>query len=298
MNVHRSPMSTGRSTGSAPDLSKMKDSESSQITLRKRKQPDGDFAESLSDFRHELTSTMKEMLNIQNEYIKRLCDDFSEFKNQLSDIKKEQIAQKASISELNKQSCTHDQKLTQLENELIIANTKISELSDQLLAKEQLNRINNLEISGIPSSKGENLHNIVNKLAAKVGFTLNSTDIDHINRVRRYPHKNSTASQFVPIPNIIIKFTQRNRKIEFLAAVRARRGLTTADLGMDGAAGPVFVSDHLAPQNKLLYGRVRQLGREAGYKYIWVNECKIFIRKNDTSKIILISSVEDLKKIQ
>lgn len=83
-----------------------------------------------------------------------------------------------------------------------------------------------------------------------------------------------------------------------LAAIRARRGLTTADLDIDGPARPVFVNDHLAPLNKLLYGRVRKLGKELGYKYIWLNDCKIFVRKNDTSKAILISSEADLVKIK
>lgn len=191
-----------------------------------------------------------------------------------------------------------------LQKDMVEINTRYKLLTEHSLLKEQQGRYNNLEISGVPFHKGENLLSLLTLIASKVGFSLLPSDIDYIHRVRRYPRKNlktssdSTSNEDEQTQNIICRFTQRYRKNEMLAAVRARRGLTTADVGIDGAARPVFVNDHLAPHNKMLYGRARRAGHELGYKYIWLSDCKIFLRKSDTSKAILISNEDDLCKIK
>ncbi|KAI8429265.1 hypothetical protein MSG28_007771 [Choristoneura fumiferana] len=71
-------------------------------------------------------------------------------------------------------------------------------------------------------------------------------------------------------PAIVVRFTQRRRKNELLAAVRARRGLTTSDIGLPGPAAAVYVGDHLTPVNKLLLKQARQLKLEHNYSYLWV----------------------------
>ncbi|KAL4721039.1 hypothetical protein ACJJTC_018922 [Scirpophaga incertulas] len=142
-----------------------------------------------------------------------------------------------------------------------------------------------------------------NRRVPAVALPLSVSDIDYIHRVRRYPRP-STSKDGLPdakspdMSNIIVRFTQRSKKNDLLAAVRARRGLYTSDLDIDGPASVVFVNDHLAPHNKILYSQVRTMGRSKGYKYIWINDCKIFLRKNDTSKAIHISNSDDLSKIK
>lgn len=69
-----------------------------------------------------------------------------------------------------------------------------------------------------------------------------------------------------------MRFTQRKRKEQLIAAVRARRGLTTADIGMPGRASNLYVGDHLTPINKLLLKRVRELKVEKNYMYICMSE--------------------------
>ncbi|CAB3240741.1 unnamed protein product [Arctia plantaginis] len=86
------------------------------------------------------------------------------------------------------------------------------------------------------------------------------------------------------------------RKRKTLMTVKARRGLTTADISLDGAARPIYLNEHLAPH--MLYSKTRKLGLERGYTYIWMKDCKIFLRKNDSSKPMLIATEEDLAKIK
>ncbi|KAL0838632.1 hypothetical protein ABMA28_016714 [Loxostege sticticalis] len=333
MNTQRTP--PGGSTGSHPNLSQLTENEfHDQITLRKRKTPDCDnicfelFRRELNNtmaaHRQELRNTVQELqksisssfeslVEKQNESIRKLHEDLCTLKSEVYDLKLNQHSiQKEHndfVADLSKQKNDHNnlcEKTKTLECDLIDAKKQIKELTEQQNIKDQQGRINNLEISGVPQTKGENLYNVLHIIATKIGFALSSADVDFIHRVRRFttkaPRNNlhthegeSTASS---VPNIIVKFTQRKRKCEFLAAVRARRGLTTADLDIDGASSPIFINDHLTPHNKVIYARARRLGKELGYKYIWLNDCKIFLRKSDTTKSILINNEKDLDRIK
>lgn len=98
-------------------------------------------------------------------------------------------------------------------------------------------------------------------------------------------------------PAIIVKFTRRITKDQLLAAVRARRGLTTADIGLAGPATNIYVGDHLTPSNKLLLKQARQLKVDLNYSFLWIRDCKIFLRKNDKSKVIRVQNQSDLDKL-
>ncbi|KAL4704360.1 hypothetical protein ACJJTC_010745 [Scirpophaga incertulas] len=164
--------------------------------------------------------------------------------------------------------------------------------------RDQLSRLNNLEISGIPISKGENLNTILHTVCNKAGFTLKETDIDTIHRVRRFSSGNDTKQRDSRPPAIIVSFTQRRRKDELLACVRARRGLSTTDVDLPGAPLPIYLSDHLTPAKKILLKLARELKNELGYSYLWVRDCKIMMRKNDTSKFIRITNENDLLSLK
>ncbi|XP_063635427.1 uncharacterized protein LOC134806063 [Cydia splendana] len=165
--------------------------------------------------------------------------------------------------------------------------------------RDQFARLNNVEISGIPQRDGENLLTVFKNITVTVGFELRETDVDTIHRVRRYPNSTSGGRAADPRPPaIIIRFSQRRRKDELVAAVRARRNLTTADAGLPGPATAVYVNEHLTSSNKLLLKRARDLKAELNYTYLWVKQCKIYMRKNDKSKVYAINSESDLAKLK
>ncbi|XP_060802965.1 uncharacterized protein LOC132902341 [Amyelois transitella] len=281
----------------------------------KRKTPDChcNIQEIMSDFQKKMTISFNESLATQSEQINSslnlLRDDVNSFTGQINELNatmhkiiEDQSTLKEEITDLRSSNDKTNKKMVNIECDVNNLASKVSELTDQLRLKEQQGRINNLEITGIPIVKGENLYTIVGNIASKIGISLKPTDIDFIHRVRRF--NNAQTSEIKPArdatlaPNIIVRFTQRKRKTDMLTAARARRGLTTADAGLDGPASPIFISDHLTPQNKLLYKQVRTIAKEKLYKYVWLSDCKIFVRKSDTSHAILVSRESDLIKIK
>lgn len=316
MSVQRSPPRTS----SQPDLSKLCPDDLVNVAMRKRRGPDChcDHKGLMEDFYNRITTTFNAALESQNKTIKCVLDgvreDFSEFKKQISEIKSsiqkisdEQSVLKNDIVVLKSDTDLNTQRLKSMTNEIADLRSTTGNLTEQLRVREQQGRINNIEISGIRIQKGENLNTILQNIASKLNFTLMPTDIDCIHRVRRFnttDNDGSTKAEGIKsqdlssIPNIVVKFTQRQRKNEMLAAARARRNLTTVDAGLNGPSSPVYISDHLAPHNKLLYKQTRLLAKQKNYKYIWLSDCKILLRKNDTSRVQLVSCEADLSKIK
>ncbi|KAL4717520.1 hypothetical protein ACJJTC_000669 [Scirpophaga incertulas] len=164
-------------------------------------------------------------------------------------------------------------EIPKLKQDLVSAKSSILALELELEQRDQLARMNNVEISGIPVSTGENVITLLRDISNKVGYSLDDRDIDGVMRVRR------------------------SGKDQFLAAVSSRRGLTTTDINVSGPLHNIYVSDHLSPRNKLLLKRARQAKADMGYSYLWVRDCKILMRRNDKSKAIVIKNDEDITKL-
>ncbi|KAL4721419.1 hypothetical protein ACJJTC_018674 [Scirpophaga incertulas] len=257
MGTQRSP--PARSCGSQPNLTQLKDDEfSNQVITRKRKTPECDsncvlgfqrqlnstFAqyrqelkETLMEFQKGLTKSFESLMDKQNQNITQINNELNNIRSEISNIKEcnqktqaEHIKIVTTTNNLKNNIETWNTRTQSLENDLEVAKQQIKELADQLRRGEQYCRLNNLEISGVPCSKTENLHTILHKISVKIGFSLSPSDINHIQRVKPFVRgekrktQESYGEQSQPVSNIIVCFTQRRKKNDFLAAVRARRG--------------------------------------------------------------------------
>lgn len=265
-----------------------------------------------------LTTIYQEIKSLREEF-----KAFAEIRNQFPILLEDTRRITEHIKEIDGRMSAYNDRLQMVESKLLIvtdlgdelkrASNTIRELRQENSIRDQFSRLNNIEITGMPYAKGENLMSILHNMTVKVGINLAEDDVDYIQRVRTYAPANEkpggvsgslvhagdagTRSAAGRPPNIIVRFTRRRRKDELLAAVRARRGLTTADLGFNGSSRNVFFNDHLTPQNKLILKRARELKIKCDYNFLWVRDCRIFVRKDERSKSIRISGDDDLKKI-
>jgi predicted transcriptional regulator len=195
--------------------------------------------------------------------------------------------------------------VAKLQSELNAATSVISTLQHENETREQYSRMNNVEISGLPYIKGENLISILDTIYTVVGLKLEVGYIDNVQRVRRFQNghsdgndKNHEQSSYTREPAVIVKFTRRMYKDQFLSAVRARKGITTPSIGLLGPAVNLYMGDHLTPASKLLLKRARELKRDNKLAYLWIRDCKILARKTETSKVMVIDRKFDFNKIK
>lgn len=241
----------------------------------------------LRAFRSDFVGMRSDMQRVTDS-IQEINKKFGEMESRFSDIEDRLMINESKAALMPK-----------LRQDLDSAKDSISALENELQQRDQLARMNNVEISGIPIATGENLSTLLRAISNKVGYSLDDRDVDGVTRVRRFEASSASVESSVSRPPaIIVKFARRLCKDKFLAAVRSRRGLTTADVDLSGPSLNVYVSDHLTPRNKQLLKRARQIKAELNYSYLWVRDCKILMRKNERSKVVVIKNDADISKLK
>lgn len=190
---------------------------------------------------------------------------------------------------------TNNYKNVKKENDIL--NKTVGDLSQRLNYLEQQARSNNLEIQCLPENKQENLFTVVKQLGSVVGCEIKDSDIMNCTRTAKLQTSNdrprSVVVQLVS-PKIrdlllasVIKYNKRTPETK----------LSTADLGLAGSKSPVYVVEHLSPAHKALHAATRLRAKEKGYKFVWIRNGRIFVRKNIDSDHILIKNLEAINKI-
>lgn len=171
--------------------------------------------------------------------------------------------------------------------------TELDQMNMRLNGLEQMSRINNLEIVGIPERENENLLQIVEKISQVVDSKLDVADIDCVHRVPL--NKNGTSQ----IKNIVVKLHSRRKKEDLMAAFKqSKRNTESNSLKIEGVSEQIFINEHLTIQNKLLFKEAREIAKAKHYKYVWVKHCNIYMRKDDNSRILQIRSHDSLSKLK
>jgi hypothetical protein len=227
--------------------------------------------------------TTVQALDSKFKYVEKEIKSMQESTQYLSDQQEDIIIKVETLAESTK-------KIVNIESELNVVKKQYRELQLEMNLNDQRERLLNLEIVGVPEEKNEDLSDILLEMAKKIEDSLEATDIVQVNRV----------SPKIRVPgrprNIIAKLTSRLLKDNIISSARKHRP-TSGDLNISGAPKNIYVNEHLTISNKLLLQKCKQLSKEKNYQYVWAKHGRIYVRKNDTSPAILITSEEDQKKI-
>lgn len=175
----------------------------------------------------------------------------------------------------------------------------VNDVSTRLQLAEQHLRESNVEINGLPEHKSENLVTTLLHLGSVVENPLVDADILHISRVAKLNRKNDDTRP----RTVVVKLRSQRHRDSILAAVarfnrkNAQDKLSTNHLGLAGPRNPVFVSEHLSPSNKALHAATRIEAKTREYKFVWVRNGRIYVRKNESSQAIHIRNKESLHRM-
>lgn len=184
-------------------------------------------------------------------------------------------------------------------NDISLLKTECSHLRSELEQMHQQARMNNIEICGIPERKGENVISIVKKVSEIINCPVENLEILETHRVTRFPasddNQNSNAHK-----NIVVKFSTRDMKNKFMQAVKGKKdkGLFINEINSNwGENERFYINEHLTPYFKLLYKKTRQFCITNKYKYCWVKDTKIFVKKSDNNRAIHITNEMVLNRL-
>lgn len=167
---------------------------------------------------------------------------------------------------------------------------KVSELEQKIDDMEQYSRLNSVEIQGVPENKNEDIVQVVKEVGKALNMDISESMIDACHRLGRRPGPGG------PPPGIIVRFVRRLDKEELMKKRRVKSNFSTRhmNLGMDQ---PVYINEALSPARRRLLAEARKLKREKEFRFLWVRNGKIFIRREEAGKVIQVTCQADLANL-
>lgn len=228
----------------------------------------------------EILKEMRKDMNENSNKIALRLDKVEQF------IYKELETLKLEIKSLKKENETLKKTCLELKNENQNAYGQIDKIEGDMHEMQQYSRNRNIEIVGIPLTEKEDILKVTEKLASVLNVTYETKDISAVHRLPSRNGKN---------PNIVVQFVSRFKRQEWLVASKGRK-LNAKQLSTHLKDSNIYVNEHLTPYNKTLLGRARGLRKESVVDFVWCKEGKIFVRKKDGDKAVLIKRMEDLEQ--
>lgn len=145
---------------------------------------------------------------------------------------------------------------------------------------------NHIEIVGVPDNKNENCVKIVEDIASKLG--------KQVSVVKAYRIRSRIPDKPMKIVAELMSTDQKTDLMELSKKKKIRSNNINENWGSAG----IFINNYLTKYNSNLFYKARNFAKEKHFKYVWFKDCKIFIKKNETSQSLIINEEADLLKIR
>lgn len=240
--------------------------------------------------------------NVPNTDLQSLTSEIRLLRQTMIDM---QSAINTRLDSISDKLLDFDSRIKSLEEyrtENVSLRTELESLQDQVNRQSQIYLKNELEVVGLMENPNENPYHLVLTTAKKIGLDLTEQDLDHATRVGPRPKGNSYENgvlKHVYRP-LAVRFTRKAKRDEFIRQARSRRDLDSNQLVDKSPSNKIYVNERLTQHNRRLFRDARSYAEELGYKYCWVRNGSIYLRKRegrDGSPPILISSEKDLKSL-
>lgn len=237
------------------------------------------------------------------EDVKLFRSEFKMMREEIMDYKRFRVESSSrlddvlsKINEMGQRLCILEQR----EPDVKTMQQTIQNMEGQLNEREQESMANVIEIYGLSELPGENLGHLITVVGQKIGVTLDERDVDYVTRVGG--RRSSAPAAGVPGASdagdrprpVVLKLTRRKVKDELLKAARVRRGLSTADIGLQGFDRKVFLNERLSKANRELFYNARAKAKEHSYKYVWTQGGQVLARRAAGHAALRIRSKADL----
>lgn len=249
--------------------------------------------------REDVRSIMREeiggMLSTLNQNISTLADSVKE---ELTEMKESLKFFSTKYDDLVFELTASRDLVKNLQDENKRVSSAVVDLQTRLNQLEQYARNSNLEIQCVPENRNENLVSTIVQLGRVVGSDIKEEDIKNCTRIAKLNSSNARPR------SIVAEFNSPRARDIVLASVikfnksRPNDKLNTSNLGMGGDRKQIYVVEHLSTANKALHAAARLKAKEKCYKYVWVRNGRIFMRKNDNTDCIFVRNLDSLSNLK
>lgn len=241
-----------------------------------------------------LSNLLDEKLQPFTDKLDKVCKEMSDLRSSVEHINHQFDMLKNKLE--NQEKATKEVKLENsfLKAEVLRLSGVVKSHADNLNNIEQYLRRDYLEIHGIPENSFvvEDTTSLVLQVGNLMNLELEKEDISICHRL---PAKKKSTSQ---PRSIIVKFTRRQVREDFYRAKGQLKFKNTGDLGLTHVNhNKIFINESLSPSNQELFYKARKFKRDFGFKHVWTNSGKIYLRKDSDFDAHVIRSQDDLDKL-
>ena len=288
-------MTSSRSKMPVDKKSKKQLTEKSGQTVDKKGKLD------LNEIKLEITQNQLETMvkKMIDQATLPLFEEIELLKSELDELRKSQEFVSSSHDSLN---CDFKKLLNNdntYKKEIEILNKNASNLNMRSLEDslkmddlEQYNRRLNLQFEGVPQKKDENVKKIVLDLVKKLDVDISESQISIAHRLP-IKHVQNVAKPSAH-PSIIARFTNADIRNEIYSKRRKVRDFSSFPIP---EMTSLFINENLTQSKKKLFWLTKQKAKELNFKFIWTNNGRIFVRKNEESLKKQVRIESDLDKL-
>ncbi|KAJ4433127.1 hypothetical protein ANN_15384 [Periplaneta americana] len=228
----------------------------------------GDIYNILQSMFVEFSCFIQTEVNDLKQSIQFMTDKFDTFCAEMGKIKEE-------LKEIKKDN-------NSLKEENDVLRFRLNEI-------EQYSRRENVMIYGIPVTKSESLYEVINTISKVTGAENFGQDVSVAHRL---------PSQKGKVQTIIVRFCKRSSD-SWLKCFKeeSRKHSDGFGIPLQKLSQHFQPGDHLTPTTRSLFNKTREVAREKGYKFIWIKDCKILIKKDENSSVSRIIHYNDLDNL-
>ncbi|KAG7308127.1 hypothetical protein JYU34_006789 [Plutella xylostella] len=286
-------MRTPEKSNSVPDITAL--DQPGQALSRKRRKPADLFAlpqqEMTSDFKNEIKELFKQFAQTQSEQVNTILTSLNDLKQTSSNIEN-------TVTFLCEENLELKRKIEQMQMESKKDKEEIVILENKLEDMQKSQRKTSIEIKNVPL-KGEetkkDLLEMIVKLSENINLKLVKPEVKDIIKIKKKENTKST---------IIVEFTNTFIRTDILKCAKnyniknKTNKLSAKHLGLQyNPDVPIYISENLTPKSARLYFLARDLQNTKNYKYCWTNYGKVYIRLDDNSPIITITSESQVHQL-
>ncbi|CAG4959404.1 unnamed protein product [Colias eurytheme] len=246
------------------------------------------------------TSNYSSDVQVLTEEIRLLRETVLTFKSDMASLVSSLALCEKNLEDIKAVHSSKIQELEAKQRENVELKSTINSLRQELDFRSQAFLINELEVIGIEEESSENPIHLAMTTANKIGVNITENDLDSVTRAGpRHHRKDSNSDSNYPAQPrpLIIRFTRKIVRDLFLKAGRSRRTLHSKDIVGHGPERKVYVNERLTREKRQLFRDTRRAASDANFKYCWIKNGSIYIRKRTGSPAIKIQSSDDLLRM-
>lgn len=208
-----------------------------------------------------------------------LSQQIDTINSQLNKLNDEQLHVRKDVNILNEQYLQHSTQISKLEAEVDAFNQRMLQ--------------NNVIIAGLPHNVDPK--EVLNNMMTKLNTNCTVADVYNAEFIKTKTPK-STGNTDTNL--MLVKFNTYEAKMDFITKKKEKQSLLCSEISLNTSSDKqVYVRDHLTSFKINIFKQAREFKEKYNYKYLWLKNSNIFLRKSDHSKVYTIKTQLDMDNL-